>query len=119
MPIAIGSPTFSSAICNGASTAGLEAQLTRHQKALSEQVNCSSAKTPEGKAVIADLSNKISTVKTRIEEIANTQPSRYSATLNTAEVSARNQAPEKPGGDATAATKLADTVVGSRLDVFA
>ncbi|GAO36629.1 hypothetical protein SCT_2038 [Sulfuricella sp. T08] len=119
MPVAIGSPTFSSAICSGTSTSGLEAQLTRHQKALSEQVNCSSAKTPEGKAAIADISNKISTVKTRIEEIANTQPSRYSTTLIATDVNKTNEAAAKSGVGAALAPKSADATVGSRLDVFA
>lgn len=56
---------------SGGSTAGLEAQLTRYQKELSDCVNCESSKTPEGKANILELQVKISSVKERIEKAKN------------------------------------------------
>lgn len=59
--------------------ASLEAQLARYQQELSNCVNCDSANTAEGKETIQALSNKISSVKARIEAIENAKP----ATPNT------------------------------------
>jgi hypothetical protein len=124
MTLAIGSPTLSSAAGSGTSTAGLEAQLARCQKDLSEHVNCNSAKTPEGKAAIEALSNRINSVKTRIEEISNTQSSRHPATLNATDANTNSQAAapiakEITGIDAASASKSSEAIAGSRLDVFA
>jgi hypothetical protein len=49
---------------------GLEYQLTRYQKQLSECVNCESAKTSKGKSDIEEINEKISGIKNRIEEVA-------------------------------------------------
>ncbi|MBZ0091413.1 MAG: hypothetical protein K8F27_04220, partial [Sulfuricellaceae bacterium] len=60
---AIGSSAASGAVGSGASSAGLDAQLARYQKELSDCVNCSSAKTPEGKRAIQAAADKVSVVK--------------------------------------------------------
>jgi len=91
-------------------TAGLDAQLARYSKELSECVNCESAKTPEGKQAIEEVSNKISTVKARLEEIAAAKASsRPAASEATGEI----------GNSPVSAPKSADATVGGLLDVFA
>lgn len=67
---AIGSTT--PAFSQGASSQGtgsrvaLRADLTRYEKQLSDCVNCSSAKTPEGKRNIQDLGTRISALKAQL-----------------------------------------------------
>lgn len=68
---AIGSSAGSGAISTGAAAAGLEAQLTRYQKQLSECVNCASSRTAEGKAEIEAISARISEVRARIEKVTS------------------------------------------------
>ncbi len=53
-----------------AASAGLEAQLARLQKELSECVNCDSAKTSDGKVKIQTVFDKISGIKAQLETIA-------------------------------------------------
>lgn len=48
--------------------AGLDADLAKWQGQLADWVNCVSAKTPEGKAKIDQISAKISSIKTRMKE---------------------------------------------------
>ncbi|MES2102968.1 MAG: FlxA-like family protein [Pseudomonadota bacterium] len=59
----------------GSANAALQAQLERYQKELSDCVNCASAKTPEGKTQIDDISSKISELKSRIEKVGDARPS--------------------------------------------
>ena len=47
---------------------GLDAQLGRLQKELAECVNCASAKTTDGQAKIQAVSDKISAIKSRIND---------------------------------------------------
>ena len=98
MIISTGSPSFPGA--SGA-TFGLEAQLDRYRKQLSDCVNCSSAKTPEGKAKIEELSNRIGEIKARIDK-------------TTAEKS-----PVQPQANTPPAWPNPLATVGSRLDVYA
>ncbi|MBI3903130.1 MAG: hypothetical protein HY306_09375 [Nitrosomonadales bacterium] len=70
---AIGSHAYSAAIGAGSGTVGLEAQLARYQKQLSDCVNCDSARTLEGKTRIEAISSKISELKARIEETDKVQ----------------------------------------------
>ncbi len=70
MSIALGA-TFSSPTVGypGAdSGAVLQAQLDRCARQLSDWVNCSSGKTPEGKQIIAALQEKISSIKQQIQQ---------------------------------------------------
>lgn len=75
MVAAIGSTTLPSpgSTGTGSPIAGLEAQIQRYQKQLSDCVNCDSAKTIEGKQNIQQISDKISTVKAKIEELNQTK----------------------------------------------
>lgn len=70
MVAAIGAPTGFSAQLPGPSTGGMRAELARYEKALSECVNCASAKTPEGQQEIQRLSAEIARLKARIEDAA-------------------------------------------------
>ena len=52
---------------------GLQAQVARYKKELSDCVNCASAKTPQGKANIEAILNKISVIQERIDNSHETQ----------------------------------------------
>lgn len=67
---AVSGSSAATTLSAGAAAAGLSAQLARYQKQLSDCVNCASAKTPEGKANIEELSAKISAVKARMERVS-------------------------------------------------
>lgn len=63
-----------SAVQGMGGTGGLDAQLARYEKQLSECINCASAKTPEGKQAIDDLYGKIHDLKAKMEETRNAHP---------------------------------------------
>ncbi|MET3107648.1 hypothetical protein AAKU67_001908 [Oxalobacteraceae bacterium GrIS 2.11] len=65
----IGSNLATGASSSGSALPGLEAQLKKYQKQLSECVNCDSSKTTEGKAQIQSISSSISDVKARIDKV--------------------------------------------------
>lgn len=117
MVAAIGSATVSATVSatSGGSlgTAGLEAQIARYEKQLSDCVNCASAKTPEGKKAIAEISNKINAARARIDEMQATkqvsQPA--AATAGTASKSAAIP-------DTAAPPKQSYSTVGSLVDVY-
>lgn len=50
--------------------AGLDVQLAQLQGQLADCVNCASARTPEGKAKIQEISLKIQSIKARMEAMA-------------------------------------------------
>ena len=50
---------------------GLDAQLGRLQKELAECLNCASAKTTDGQSKIQAISDKISAIKSRINDAAS------------------------------------------------
>ena len=90
------------------SAAGLEAQLARLQKELSECVNCASANTTEGKAKIQAISDKISVVNARLDAVsveskrgAETQKTGQSAESQQGRYSAAN-AENRPEAGSTA-----------------
>ena len=113
MVAAIGSATVSATTGGSLGTAGLEAQIAHYEKQLSDCVNCASAKTPEGKKAIAEISNKISATRARIDEMSATkqvaQPT--AATAGTASKSAVIP-------DAATPPKQTYSTVGSVVDVF-
>jgi len=124
---AIGSSAYSGFVGSGPSAAGLQAQLDRYQKQLSDCVNCSSANTLEGRKAIQDLSGQISEVKARIEQItstkSNAQPAAPSARIST-DIAANKDALASGLQDnivvvAASASGLATATVGSILNVFA
>lgn len=63
---AIGTSAIVATIGVGRSAAGLEARLAQYEIKLADWENCPSCKTDAGKAMIAELSSKISEVKQRI-----------------------------------------------------
>jgi hypothetical protein len=64
---AIGGGIYPAQPSGGDSISVLSAQLARYQVQLADWENCPSCKTPEGKAKIADLTDKISSVKQRLK----------------------------------------------------
>lgn len=112
MVAAIGTATVS-ATSGGFGTAGLEAQIARYEKQLSDCVNCASAKTPEGKKAIAEISNKISATRARIDEMQATKQVAQPATATAGTASKPAVIP-----DAAAPSKQSYSTVGSLVDVF-
>ena len=76
---AVGGTAATSISSGPAKAAGLEYQLLRYQKQLSECVNCASAKTAQGKATIEAISGKISSIRLRIDAVASSNPVRQVA----------------------------------------
>lgn len=80
MVAAIGSsPAFTVATQPATSSAGIEAQIARDKKELSNCVNCASAETKQGQADIQALSSKISAAEARLQEVATTNPAEQAA----------------------------------------
>lgn len=132
MVSAIGSPSTSGFTpLPVTSTAGLEAQVIRYKKELSDCVNCGSANTTEGKAAIAAAANKVSAAEARIKNITTTNQSSQadaakSATTtttpqdSTASTYAGGLTYELSAGAASgSALKFSDASTGSRIDVTA
>ena len=123
MVAAIGASTGFSAQISGPSTGGMRAELARYEKALSECVNCASAKTPEGQQEIQRLTSEISRLKARIEDAAkgtgaeerrtsvdHAKPNTKSDGLPArADLNSSPRAPH-PGDDVT---------IGGRIDILA
>ena len=116
---------------SGASASGLQAQLARYQKQLSECVNCASAKTPEGKATIESLSAKISDIRERIDQVAQSQPGNQAkrlpsatsedsgATSDAQPVSVNSDGRSGAGGLSSPSPASAVRTVGVLVDVLA
>ncbi len=85
---AVGGTAATSTFSGPAKAAGLEYQLQRYQKQLSECVNCASAKTAQGKANIEAISGVISSLRVRIDAVASTNPVRQVASATAAPVAA-------------------------------
>ena len=94
--------------------AGLEAQLARLQKELSECVNCDSAKTSEGKVKIQTVFDKISGIKAQLETIA-VKSLQDDATSKTGKVDGAEQANRTQS--VVENKPVADSVVGSVINI--
>lgn len=122
---AIGSTTTYSPAGKVTSVADLEAQLARYQKALSDCVGCSSAKTPEGQNAINEISCKICDIKARIEKIMIERSSMAAPNIRTSAVIPSNSnvlASNSQSNTVVAtapASGSATATVGSILNVFA
>ena len=127
---AIGSsPAFGAASTAGVSTAGIEAQIARYKNELSGCVNCDSAKTPEGKAAIEALSNKITAAEARFEKIViskqNVQQDASAAPVTNGKSShahahpVASNAEGKNSNHAASASLSSDPAKGSLVNVFA
>jgi len=128
MVSAVGSSPASSATpTTGSSTAGIEAQIVRYKKELSDCVNCASSKTPEGKAAIQAISTKISTAQARIEKINADKPASQPAASNTASAdktpantyAAASAAASKTSVESVSASTSSGSTTGRLVDVFA
>lgn len=64
---AIGPSSHASLGYVGNSSSGLDAQLDKYKSQLADWVNCPSCKTPEGKAKIQELSDKIAAIEQKIK----------------------------------------------------
>jgi len=64
---AIGSSSLASPGFVGNSVSGLDVQLDKYKGQLANWVNCPSCKTPEGKAKIQELSDKIAAIEKKIK----------------------------------------------------
>lgn len=102
---------------SGPSVASLQAQLDRCQKQLSDNVNCASANTREGKETIQALSNKISEIKARIQEAGKADKPPTLESGRSAAIGAKVQ--HGTTAAVSAASGFAFTALGTRLDVFA
>ena len=128
MVSAIGSaPVSGYAPTPGSSTAGLEAQIVRYKKELSDCVNCASAETTAGKAAIAEAASKVSAAEARIERNA---AAKETSQADAAATATADDSSEKAyegvltyegiaGTAAGAASQYSDASTGARIDVFA
>ena len=96
--------------------AGLEAQLQRYQKELSDCVNCDSANTAAGKETIQAISAKISGVRARLEEIAVSKTDQ--SPLSPSAIGAAGNV-VSAGPEPVAAPRPNHGSVGTLVDVFA
>jgi len=119
MVASIGSSTGFSFTPTAKPTAGLEAQIARYKKELSNCVNCDSAKTSEGKANIQALSNKISKLTSQVQEISKSKqanqeldssPATSLQKIENVSFSTHNDKPE---------WQADINGIGSRLNIFA
>ena len=124
MVAAVGSSPISAMPSGGFGTAGLEAQIARYEKQLSDCVNCSSAKTPEGKKAIEEISNKISATRARIDQVLSAKEVAQPAA---AVASSENKSPVLRDGNEAAVSgesgtvalpKSAYSTLGSVVNVF-
>ncbi len=67
---------------NAKPTTGLDAQIARHKKELSDCVNCESAKTTKGKAKIQAISDKIAALTAQAEKTAEPKDTNQPPTKN-------------------------------------
>ena len=124
---AIGSSTFTSPVVTGASTAGLESQLDKCKTQLADWVSCPSHVTPEGKAKIEEISNKISELEQRIKTTDAARRSNNPTLTNTNTSSDINK--DSTTSALSLSNQLGDTAllastppsgaIGSLLNVFA
>lgn len=57
-----------------AAPANADAELAKYESQLSDWVHCESCKTSEGKAKIAEITDKIETIKTQLKRVEETKP---------------------------------------------
>ncbi|MFP5418288.1 MAG: hypothetical protein ACLGHA_03935 [Gammaproteobacteria bacterium] len=129
MVSAIGSAFASPTVSDPAATAaGIEAQVARYKKELSDCVNCESAKTTAGKAEIAALAGKISAAEARIEKISAGRPRSEPAaspladdatTRASADATGLDPGNTQRGGQQSASVTSANPARRGRIDIYA
>lgn len=110
MVSATGSPAAS--ITGGGTAAGLDAQLARYQVQLSDWVHCPSSKTPEGKAKIEQIYDKISAIKRQMQSADSAKQAMHQSPTSTSAAgpAAFGMLPVQNARTATA---------GNRIDTYA
>ena len=127
MSSAIGLSTYPNPMGAGLSTANLETQLDKCKIQLADWVSCPSHTTPEGKAKISELSNKISELEQRIKTTYAAKPSVSATLTNTNTPSYRNKdstisalsVSGKVDNMSSNVLTLSSGTIGSLLNVFA
>lgn len=117
-------PSFKGA---GTSTASLEAQLNRYQVQLADWIHCASCNTPEGKAKIKEISDKIAEIQQRIRAADTSSQNNVQAVSNSGKLDApiNGSVVTQLSSTGTAASNENQTysgsigVLGSQLDTFA
>ncbi len=92
---------------------GLEFELAKYQKELSDCVNCDSANTAEGRSKIQEIHNKISAVQVRIERLAVAESNRES------KLNPNTAAENKSLENSVSVSGVAGGAIGSLVDVRA
>lgn len=124
MVAAIGASTGFSTQISGPSTGGMRAELARYEKALSECVNCASAKTPEGQQEIQRLTSEISRLKARIEDAAKgTEAEGRRTSVAHAKPNTKSDGLPAARADFNSSTQTSrpgdDVTIGGRIDILA
>lgn len=113
MSAAIGSATtINTASPAGSGGASLEGQLAKCQVQLADWVSCPAGKTPEGKAKIAALSDRISELEQRMKTADAARQNQQAASAND---TVAQSASLQPGNT----LPLPAGTLGSRIDVHA
>lgn len=68
------SPTFAATVGVRAAPGALDGQLAKYQIELADWTNCPSCTTPEGKAKIAEISDKIKEIQQQISASDSARP---------------------------------------------
>jgi hypothetical protein len=97
-----------------AGTGALEAQKKQCERQLSDWVNCASAKTPAGKAKIAEFTARLATINAQIQQAGKAREQAGSAATR----------PDTAGNASSATTRTVPgahlfSPLGSRLDTYA
>jgi len=66
--------TVPSAAAPQAAPANASAELAKYESQLSDWVHCASSKTPEGKAKIAEITDKIESIKAQVKRAEDAKP---------------------------------------------
>ncbi|MBI1890496.1 MAG: hypothetical protein HYS18_07620 [Burkholderiales bacterium] len=113
---AVGAVSAATPVRPAATAAALEAQLDLCQRQLSDHVNCTSAKTPEGKKTIEELASRIGLIKSRIDQLS--KPSQANVAIKAApgENNFHSRLAETDGG---LATPNSLQLSGGLIDTFA
>lgn len=123
MVSAIGATPFYSNTVSAPSAAGLAVQLDQYKIKLADWENCASCNTAEGKAKIAEISDKISELKARMEAADTAKERQRTSAPDVNAASSRSieagSTSSSAQGVTPSATQSSLSTLGSRVDVFA
>ena len=123
---AIGPSVQSSTSSMAASTAAIDAQISRYKKELSNCVNCESADTKQGQADILALTNKIKIAEPQLEKASTARTEQHppSPILHTSDNDQSNLQPNnsitenQASADSSLALDSSTTIRGQYVDVY-